>query len=111
MSDPIRKVDILRSLYNAKSMKANSGLDDDLKEIKTELRIANDLRTDGNGAESVANAITNSTHSPYLEDQKFYNKEVRYNSEKETSWKEVRSEEDNLRAAYNARNLRKLNIL
>lgn len=111
MSDPIKKVDILRSLYNASNIRSNSSLGDELKEIKTELKIANDLQTDGAGARSVANAITNATHSPYLEDQKFYNKEVRYNSERETSWKEVRSEEDNIRAAYNARNLRKLNIL
>lgn len=108
MSDPIRKVDILRSLYNANNIKSNSSLGDELKEIKTELKVANDLQA---GTQSVSNAIANATHSPYLEDQKFYNREVRYNSPRETSWKEVRSEEENLRAAYNARNLRKLNIL
>jgi hypothetical protein len=104
MSDQIKKIDTLRSIYNAKSIHANNSMDDELREIKTELKIANDLQ-------STSNAITNATNSPYLEDQKFYNKEVRYNSERETNWKEVRSEEDNLRAAYNARNLRKLNIL
>lgn len=104
MSDLIKKIDILRSIYNARSIHTNNGMDDELREIKTELKIANDLQTS-------SNAITHSTNSPYLEDQKFYNKEVRYNSPRETSWKEVRSEEDNIRAAYNARNLRKLNIL
>lgn len=104
MSDPIKKVDILRSIYNSRSIHANNGIDDELREIKTELKIANDLQV-------ATAAVTNSTNSPYLEDQKFYNREVRYNSPRETNWKEVRSEEENLRAAYNARNLRKLNIL
>lgn len=110
MSDPIRKVQIMRTLYNAGS-KLNLNLADELNEIKTELKIANELSADAAEAQSSVNSATGLTSSPYLQDQKFHLKEVLYNSPKEADWKEVRSEEDNRRAAYNARNLRKLNIL
>lgn len=100
----------MRTLYNANS-KLNLNIADELNEIKTELKIANELSADAAEAQSPINPATRLTSSPYLQDQKFYMKEAVYNSPNETDWKQVRSEEDNRRAAYNARNLRKLNIL
>ena len=113
MSDPIRKLDILRSFYKAQNAKSYSNMGEELKAIKTELQLANDLSALGetSGSSRAENAASNATHSPYLEDQPYYNKEVRYNSDRETNWKEVRSEEDNRRAAFNFRNLKKLNII
>lgn len=113
MTDPIRKLDIMRNLYKAQNAKSYSNIGEDLKAVKTELQLANDLSVLKEASvisEARING-SNATHSPYLEDQPYYNKEVRYNSDRETDWKEVRSEEDNRRAAFNFRNLKKLNIL
>ena len=113
MSDSIRKLDILRSFHKAQNAKSYDNIGEELKAIKTELQLANDLKYLGetSGTSAPGNITSNATQSPYLEDQPYYNKEVRYNSERETDWKQVRSEEDNRRAAFNFRNLKKLNII
>lgn len=111
MSDPIRKIDIMRTLYNAQNTQTKENVGDELKQIKTELRIANDMKPTGEASGDVKTLVGSASGSPYLTDQPYYNKNVIYNSPAETSWKDVRSEEDNRRAAYNAWNLKKLNIM
>jgi hypothetical protein len=111
MSNPINKINVLRSLYNAQNSKGDNNIDQELKEIKTELRIANDVKATDEATSDVKTLIGSAIGSPYLTDQPWYNKTVIYNSPTETNWKEVRSEEDNRRAAYNFANLKKLNIL
>jgi hypothetical protein len=111
MSNPINKISILRSLYSAQDAKAQHNIGDDLKQIKTELRIANDMKATEEACSDVKTLVNSATSSPYLADQQYYNKTALYNSPNETNWKEVRSEEDNRRAAYNSWNLKKLNIM
>lgn len=111
MSDPIRKIDILRSLYNTQSAQTKENIGEELKQIKTELRIANDVKATEEASADVKTLVGSASGSPYLTDQPYYNKNVIYNSPAETSWKDVRSEEENRKAAYNAWNLKKLNIM
>lgn len=113
MSESIKRINILRTIYNAKNDHTNTNVADELKQIKTELKIANDERAisgGSNNSDDTVDAIIN-TKSPYLEDQPYFKKELLYNSTKETDWKQVRSEEENNRAAYNAQKLRRLNII
>lgn len=111
MSDSIKRIEGLRTLFNAKNTQSYSNLGEELRNIKTELKIANHesalAQEENNGKEPIGSA----TSSPYLSDQPFYNKERIYNSPKETSWKDVRSEDDNRQAAYNIMKLKKLNII
>lgn len=111
MSNPINKINVLRTFYNAQNAKGETNIGQDLKEIKTELRIANDVKATDEASSDVKALIGSATGSPYLTDQPWYNKTVIYNSPTETSWKDVRSEEENRRAAYNFANLKKLNIM
>ncbi len=111
MSDSIKRIDTLRSLYNAKNTQTTSSISEELRELKTELKIANEERALAQESNEVRTLVGSATSSPYLSDQPFYNKERIYNSPKEDSWKEVRSEEQNRQAAYNLMKLKKLNII
>lgn len=105
MSDPIKKVELLRNLYRAQNSGGNNEILRELKQVNNELKIANDIRV------RTEKAITNATGSPYLEDQTFQQAEVRYNSPRETEWKEVKSYEENRQNALVFRNLKRLNII
>ena len=111
MSDSIKRINVLRSMYNSRNTQLTSSTNEELRELKTELKIANDERALAQETNDVKTLIGSATSSPYLSDQPFYNQDRYYNSPKETSWKEVRSEEDNRQAAYNLMKLKKLNIL
>lgn len=103
----IKPVDLFRAARNAESSGSSNGSQEvkELRQIKSELRVANDLK-------SIEIDETNKlTHSPYLEDQSFFKKEQIFNSEKETDWKKVRSEEENRREALIYRTLKRLNII
>lgn len=105
MSNGIKSVEFLRGYYKAQNGKGASNDNiRELKEIKNELKISNDLK-----AIEISNDIL--THSPYFTDQSYYNKDKIYNSEKETDWKTVRSEEENLKAALSLQTMKRLNIL
>lgn len=105
MSEGISKISLLRNMYKAES-RVYSGNEElrELKEIKNELKISNDLKAVEIDAKEL-------THSPYYTDQSYYNPERIYNSSRETDWKEVRSQEENLKAALVFRNMKRLNIL
>lgn len=102
--DSIKKVDFLRSFYKAQAGGANSDVVRELKEIKAEIKLANDMRAE----ETTPN---NATGSPYLNDQSFQLRNVLFNSARETEWKEVPSYEQTRENALVFRNLKKLNIL
>lgn len=101
----IKRVDLLRNLYKASSTYSNDKTVSELKEIKNELKIANDMKAHDE------DAVTNATNSPYLKDRPWYNKEVIAGSEKETDWREVKSYEEAKNEVLIFRNLKKLNIL
>lgn len=105
MNDGITKISLLRNLYRAEG-RVSSGNEEvrELKEIKSELKISNDLKA----IEIDSKALTS---SPYYTDQSYYNPERIYNTSRETDWKEVRSQEENHRAALVFRNMKRLNIL
>ena len=111
MSDSIKRINVLRSMYNSRNTQLTSSTNEELREIKSELKIANDERALTQESNDVKNLIGSATSSPYLSDQPFYNKERYYNSPKETSWREVRTEEENRQAAYNLMKLKRLNII
>ena len=111
MSDSIKRINVLRSMYNSRNTQLTSSTNEELREIKSELKIANDERALTQESNDVKNLIGRATSSPYLSDQPFYNKERYYNSPKETSWREVRTEEENRQAAYNLMKLKRLNII
>lgn len=101
----IKRVDMLRNLYRATTPSTSSETVSELKQIKNELKIANDVKA------REEDQITNATNSPYLKDQPWYNKDVIANSEKETDWREVKSYEEAKNEVLIFRNLRKLNII
>ena len=104
MSDPIKRVELLRQMYHARDSNSTTPVERELKLIKNELAVANDesARKD--------TIITNATGSPYLSDQVFQLKEVLYNSPDESSWKNVPSyEEARVPSAF--QNLKRLNVL
>lgn len=103
MSD-IRKIDLLRSFYRSQNYGSSNELRE-LKEIKNELKVANDLRARED------EEITNATGSPYLEDQPFQRKEVLFGSARETEWKDVPSYEETRNKTLAFRNLKKLNVI
>lgn len=111
MSDSIKRITTLRSLYNAKNTQLTSSTNEELREIKTELKIANEERALGQDTNEVKTLIGSATSSPYLSDQPYYNKERLYNSPKEDSWKDIRSADENRQAAYNLMKLKRLNII
>ena len=98
-------------MYNSRNTQLTSSTNEELREIKTELKIANDERVSIQESNDVKTLIGSATSSPYLSDQPFYNKERYYNSPQETSWREVRTEEENRQAAYNLMKLKRLNII
>lgn len=107
-SDGITRINFLRSLYQAKESGSSSEVVRELQQVKNELKIANDEKSREN------KQITSATNSPYLPDQIFYKKDVVYNSEAETSWREVKSKEEidkDIQEAYLESNRRKLNII
>lgn len=106
MTDSITKLNLMRSFYRAQE--SSTGREDvrELKQIKNELKLANDL-----SASSKDEAKTNATNSPYAPDQPNILKEVIYNSPEETDWKKVRTYEESRREAFVFKNLRRLNIL
>lgn len=107
-SDGVTRINFLRQLYQTKESGSSSEEVRELKQIKTELKIANDERVREN------KVITNATNSPYLPDQIFYKKEVVYNSAAETNWREVKTSEEALKDSQNTyleSNRRKLNII
>jgi hypothetical protein len=107
-NDSVNKVNLLRSLYTTKARESSTEELRVLKEIKSELVISNDLKS------NESSPINSATHSPYFKDQVYYNKEVVYNSPEETKWREVKTAEQDLqdsRQAYLESNRRRLNIL
>lgn len=103
-SHPVNKVDSLRAFYKALTRHSSNESLSELKEIKNELKVANDLKIN-------EEQNTNASGSPYLKDQDFYKKEVFFNSPKETDWKKVKSSEELKQDALAFTKLRKLNIL
>lgn len=101
----IKRVDLLRNLYRSQGSGSNDRTVSELKEIKSELKIANDMKA------REEDAITNASSSPYLKDQPWYNKDVIAGTEKETDWREVKSYEEAKNEVLIFRNLRKLNII
>lgn len=101
----IKRVDLLRNLYKASTGYSSDKTVSELKEIKNELKIANDVKA------REEDVITNATNSPYFKDQPWYNKDVIAGSEKETDWREVKSYEEAKNEVLIFRNLRKLNII
>ena len=103
----IKPVDLFRAARNAESSGSPNGTEEvkELRQIKSELKVANDLKSID------IEEATKLTKSPYLEDQSFFKKEQIYNTEKETDWKHVRTEEENRREALVYKTLRRLNIL
>ena len=95
-------------MYNANSTQLTTSTNQELREIKTELKISNDEKAMSLETSDVKTLIGSATSSPYLSDQPFYNKERYYNSPKETSWREVRTEDENRQAAYNLMKLKRL---
>lgn len=107
-SDGISRLNFLRAMYQAKDTSSSSDMVRELQQIKNEVKISNDEKI------RQEDPITNSTKSPYLPDQKFFNKEVVFNSPEETKWKEVKSAEQvqkDLEASYVEYNRKKLNII
>lgn len=102
--DGIRKIDLLRNLYRAQTAYSNNETVSELRQIKSELKLANDLTVE-------ESPPTNATGSPYLQDQPFQLKNVLYNSPQETEWRDVPSYEQTRENALAFRNLKKLNIL
>lgn len=101
----IKRVDLLRNLYKAESRSTNDKNLRELQEIKSELKIANDLKA------SETESVSNVTGSPYLKDQPWYHKDAVAGTEKETDWREVKSYEEAKSEVMVFRNLRKLNII
>ncbi len=95
----------MRSFYKAQEEGSSSEVVRELRKIKNEIKISNDL----NGPEE--KPITNATNSPYAPDQPGFAKEVIYNSPEETDWRKVRSYEESRREAFVFTNLKRLNIL
>lgn len=104
MSSSIKNIDTLRNLYKSQASGTNEMIRE-LRQIKNEIKIGNDIKT------QLETPITNATGSPYFKDQDYYNKNVLFNSPKETEWKNVPSYEENRQQALIAENLKKLNIL
>ena len=104
MSDAIKRIELLRNTYRSRDLAGSSEVTRELKEIKHELRLANDEKA------REESAITSATNSPYLTDQPFFIKEALFNSPAETEWKEVKSYEET-RNQLVFKNLKKLNIL
>lgn len=107
MSGPIKQVDIFRNLRRAEAKIGGSSSETvkELREIKGEIQVTNDLKAAEINSQQILTA------SPYLNDQSYYNKETIYNSDKETDWKNVRSHEENLREALVYKTLKRLNII
>ncbi len=105
MSDSIKKIQVMRAYYKTQEAGSSSEVVRELKQIKNEIRMSNDLNAEDE------KPITNATHSPYAPDQPGFNKEVVYNSTEETDWKKVRSYEESKREAFVFTNLKRLNIL
>jgi hypothetical protein len=102
-NDAIKKISNSRVFYQGQD-KGKDEVMTELSAIKNELKIANDTNA------LVESSITNATGSPYLKDKDFYYKDVIFNSEQETSWRDVKSYDElyNSTASYN---LKKLNII
>ena len=103
-SDSIKRLDTARNYYKSIQKVQSTEYGSDLEDIKSELKILNDENA------YKTTVITNATGSPYLPDQNFYNKNVVYNSDEETSWKEVKSYDQLYNKSTNF-NLKKLNII
>lgn len=106
MTDGINNIERLRSFYRSRTLN-NSGnaVESGLKEIVSELKIANDLKAREEAP------ITNATGSPYLEDQPFYRQEALFGSPRETEWKKVPSYEETRNKSLSFALLKKLNVL
>ncbi|QDK41529.1 hypothetical protein DOM21_08705 [Bacteriovorax stolpii] len=106
MTDGVRKLDLLRGFYRAQA-RASGSESSELKEIASELKIANELKAQ----EEVE--ITNATGSPYLQDQSWQKKGVLLGSAEETDWKKVKSYEEahDKTLPLSRENLKKLNII
>ena len=104
MSDSVKRLEAARIMYKAQERSDLTRSEREMSAIKNELTILN------NENAYRSKVITNATGSPYLTDQTYYLKDVVYNSEEETNWKEVKSYDElyNKTAAYN---LKKLNII
>ena len=106
--DSINRISYLRTLYKSQESNAPSEEVRQLQNIKNELKIANDISARDDST------ITNAVGSPYLPDQKFYKKEVIFNSPEEVSWKEVKTADEvqkDVETQFVESNKRKLNVL
>ena len=107
-SDPIGRINSLRSYYKAISTPSANEVVNALEDVKTEIKILNDE----NAREEVK--ITNALNSPYLLDQMSFLPNVLFNSPQETNWKEVKSFEQTkaeIEQRYASLNKRKLDII
>ena len=67
-------------MYNSRNTQLTSSTNEELREIKTELKIANDERVSIQESNDVKTLIGSATSSPYLSDQPLYNHHRYYNS-------------------------------
>ena len=105
-TDALKRIDMYRAQYQATQQTSNaSEVVRELQEIKNEVKIANDEKA------LTDEPITNALHSPYLPDQKFYKKDVVYNSSEETMWKKDLDSFEEVHARFVNYNLKKLNVL
>jgi hypothetical protein len=106
--DGINRINFLRKAYQAEVSGSSSEVVRELQKIKNEIRITNEENARDN------DTITSATKSPYLTDQKFYKKDVVYNSAEEIKWKEVKSAdqvEKETQENFLESNRRKLDII
>lgn len=105
-TDALKRIDMYRTQFKAAQSTSNtSEVVRELQEIKNEAKIANDE------AAIADEPITNAIHSPYLPDQRFFKKDVVYNSPEETMWKKDLASFEEVHAKFVNYNLKKLNIL
>ena len=105
-TDSLKRIDMYRTQFKASQETAGtSEIVRELQEIKNEAQIANNEKA------LTDDPITNALHSPYLPDQKFYKKDVVYNSLEETMWKQELSSYEEVHSKLANYNLKKLNII
>lgn len=79
--DGLQRITQLRQRYQAQEAASTSEVVRELREVKTELKVLNDMNEN-----LVAEKITSATNSPYLPDQIWYKKEVVFGSPEESKW-------------------------
>ncbi len=107
-ADGIGRINLMRSMYQARETNSSDQVVRTLQEIKNEIKILNDEQSRDD------KIITNATGSPYFPDQSFNIKNVVYNSAEETSWKDVKSFEQTkkeIEENFVKLNKRKLDII